>query len=110
VDEDNAATEGLFEDFDELAGEGDFRDEEDGGFLRFEGVFGHFEVDIGFTATGNASEQTSGSWGFLEALEGILLGFVERNWRNFGILGGFLGSRVRGRFGGSRADFGVYGG
>ncbi len=56
MDEDDAAAEGLFEDFDELAGEGDFRDEEDGGFLRFEGVFGHFEVDIGFTATGNASE------------------------------------------------------
>ena len=76
VDEDDATFEGLLEDFDELAGEGDFRDEEDGGFLRFEGVFGHFEVDIGFTATGNASEQTSGSWGFLEALEGILLGFI----------------------------------
>lgn len=89
VDEDDATFEGLLEDFDELAGEGDFRDEEDGGFLRFEGVFGHFEVDIGFTATGNASKQTSGSWGFLEALEGISLGFIERNWRNFGIWGGF---------------------
>jgi hypothetical protein len=93
-----------------LAGEGDFGDEEDGGFLCFEGVFGHFEVDIGFTATGNASKQPSGSWGFLEALEGISLGFIERNWRDFGIWGGFLRSGVGGRFGGSRADSGVYGG
>lgn len=35
VDEDDAAGEGLLEDFDELAGEGDFWDEENGGFLPF---------------------------------------------------------------------------
>ena len=32
VEEGNLAVEGLFEDLDELGGEGDFGDEEDGGF------------------------------------------------------------------------------
>lgn len=35
VDEDDAMVEGLFEDFDKLAGEGDLRDEKNGGFLLF---------------------------------------------------------------------------
>lgn len=35
VDEDDAAGEGLLEDFDKLAGEGDFWDEENGGCLLF---------------------------------------------------------------------------
>lgn len=89
VDEDDAVFEGLGENFDELTGEGDFWDEEDGGFLLFESVFGQFEVDIGFTTTSYASEQTRGSWGFLEALEGFLLGWVERNGGILAILGGF---------------------
>lgn len=35
VDEGDAVGKGLLEDFDELAGEGDFWDEENGGFLLF---------------------------------------------------------------------------
>lgn len=35
MDEDDAAGEGLLEDFDELTGESDFGDEENGGFLLF---------------------------------------------------------------------------
>ncbi len=64
VDEVDTGAESLLENLDELGGEGDFGNEEDGGVLRFKGISGHFEVDIGFTATGYTSEETSGSWGF----------------------------------------------
>ena len=40
---------------------------------------GHFEVDIGFTATSNASKETSGSWGFLEGFKGIFLGEIQED-------------------------------
>lgn len=81
MDENDAVAEGLGEDFDELASEGDFGDEEDGGFLLFEGLCGQCEVDISFTATGNASEERGGSWGLLEALEGGFLGVIEGDER-----------------------------
>lgn len=38
VHKNNTVTEGIGEDFDELAGQSDLRDEEDGGFLRFKGI------------------------------------------------------------------------
>ncbi len=38
VHENNTVTEGIREDFDELAGQSDLGDEEDGGFLRFKGI------------------------------------------------------------------------
>lgn len=94
VDEMDARAESLLEDVDELGSEGDFGDEEDSGLLRFKALSGHFEVDIGFTATSYASEQTSGSWGLLEGFKSILLIFGERNggdFRGFGVFGDFWG-------------------
>lgn len=77
VNEGDEVAKGVFKDFDELAGEGDFGDEEDGGFLLPERFRGELEVDIGFTATGNASEQRSVSWGLFDGSEGIFLGRIE---------------------------------
>ncbi len=73
MDEDDAIAEGLLENFHKLASEGDFWHEKDSGILASEGISGHLKVDIGFTATSNASEQRSGSWGILEALKGSFL-------------------------------------
>ena len=101
VNEGDEVAKGVFEDFDELAGEGDFGDEEDSGFAGFERFCGHLEVEIGFTATSNASEETSGAGGFLEGSKGIFLGRVEvdkgqfkKIWRFGGVRGclrGFSG-------------------
>lgn len=63
MDEDDLVTEGLREDFDELAGESDFRDEEDSGFVILERIRGEFEVNIGLAATSDAAEQTSSTRG-----------------------------------------------
>lgn len=77
MDEEDALTEGGFEDFDELAGESDFRDEEDGGFAALEGFRGELEVDISLTAAGDAAEERGVSWGLLDSFEGFALGRIE---------------------------------
>ncbi len=77
MDEEDALAEGGFEDFDELTGEGDFRDEEDGGFAALEGFRGELEVDISFTAAGDAAEERSVPWGLLDSFEGFSLGRIE---------------------------------
>lgn len=79
MDEGDTVAEGLGEDFNELAGEGDFGDEKDGGFLVFEGICSQCEVDVGFSAACYAPEERSAFRGLLEASEGILLGAIERD-------------------------------
>lgn len=106
MDEENTLTEGSFEDFDQLASEGDFGNKKDGGFAALEGFRGELEIDIGFTATSNASKKRSVSWGLLEALEGFLLGRIEVDegqfeaiWRIWGFRGserGVFGGRLSG--------------
>ncbi len=77
MNEEDTVAEGVVEDFDELAGEGDFGDEEDGGFLRLERVRGHLEVEIGLTTTGDAAQKTSAARGVLELSEGFSLSRIE---------------------------------
>lgn len=107
VNEENTLTEGLLKDLDELAGKGDLGDEEDDGFLLLERVRGELEVDISLAATGDAAEETRGSWGLLEGAESGFLGGVEEN-------GGWSeGLRQRGVLGdsrGLRGGFGSFGG
>lgn len=91
MDENGAPGEGMFEDFDELASEGDFGDEKDGRFLGLEGVFGEFKVDVGFATTGNALEKCSALSGALDGSESGFLGSVEQNGGIFGIFSGIFG-------------------
>ncbi len=67
MDKADAGAEGGFENLDELAGEGDFGDEEDDGLTVFKGILGHFEIDVGFTATSNAMEEFCVSWSLIES-------------------------------------------
>ncbi len=99
MNEDDSIAESFGKNADKLAGEGDFGDEENGGFLRFEGISGHFEVNIGFATTGNAAEEFSTLRRALEGLESFLLRRVERDegqfkqiwriWALRGVLSGF---------------------
>ena len=60
MDENDLVAKGLFKDFDQLGGEGDCGDEEDGGLIGSEGFFGESEVDVGFTRAGDAVEEFGG--------------------------------------------------
>lgn len=84
MDKGDKITKSLFKNFDQLASEGDFRDEKNDGFLLFEGIGGELEIDIGFTATGDTSEQMSAFWGLLEGFQGLFLGRIELNQWKFG--------------------------
>lgn len=77
VDENDFIWEGLLKNADELAGEGDFGDEQDGGFAGFEGLGGESEVDIGFAATGDAAQEAGGAGGGFEGFKGGFLGRIE---------------------------------
>lgn len=79
VNEVNVAAEGLLEDRDELAGEGDFWDEKNGGLVVLEGVGGEFEVDVGFAAAGDAEEEASEAGGLLKLGKSARLGGIEGN-------------------------------
>lgn len=56
MEENDAVAEGLLENLDDLAGEGDFGDEEDDGGLGLKGLSSEFKVKVGFTATSHTSE------------------------------------------------------
>lgn len=79
VDEDDTVTKSFGENADKLTGESDFGNEEDGGFLRFKGISGHFKVDIGFTTTGDATKEFSALRRLLKGLESIFLSKIERD-------------------------------
>lgn len=73
----NLLAESAFKYLNELTGEGDFGDEKDGGLTLLKGIGGELEVDISFTATGNAAEKTSGLRDRLELVKGGFLGGIE---------------------------------
>ncbi len=81
MDETDAVAESLLEDTNELAGEGDFRDEEDDGAPLGEGFGGELEVDIGLAAAGDATEEAGVAGGLLELGESALLGGIEGDFR-----------------------------
>ena len=49
--------ESALENLDELGSQGDLGDEKDDGFPLEEGSAGHFEVDVRFSAAGDAMEE-----------------------------------------------------
>ncbi len=69
----------MLENLDQLAGEGDLGNEEDGGLAAGEGVGGEFEINIGLAAAGNATEEARIAWSSEELPESGGLGGVERN-------------------------------
>lgn len=69
-----------------MAGESDFGDEENRGFALCEGLRGQTKVDIGLTATSDASEQTRATLSLLEALESGFLGRIKGDEGEFASL------------------------
>lgn len=59
VDQGNGIVKSLLEDLDELAGEGDFRNKENGRFTLSESICGELEVNICLAAASNAAEEAS---------------------------------------------------
>lgn len=65
VDESDDVAKSFCEDLDELGGEGDFGDEEDGGAAVLESFLGEFEVNVGFAGAGDAEEEFGGIFNVL---------------------------------------------
>lgn len=76
MDEGDAGAEGFGKNPNKLAGEGDFGDEKDGGFLLFKGIFSQFKVDVSFTASGHAMKEFGVFWSLLELFKGGFLGGI----------------------------------
>lgn len=81
MDEHDLIGESFGENVDELAGEGDFGNEENGGFLLVESIGGEGKVDIGFATTGYTAQKAGGARDGFELAKGGLLGGIEGNIR-----------------------------